>query len=306
LQLSIGNPSLKQDFSHNLNLRYMSSNFGAGTYFFTFLGGSYTNDAIVNNTLIATSDTVVDGISVLRGAQLIRPVNVDGSASVRALATYGFPFSFIGSNVNLSAFANLTRTPGLINGQKNFSNTPSIGAMVTVASNISTDFDFTISSFSTQSFVRNTLRTDLNTQYFMQNTRIRLNWIFFGGLVFTSDVTHTYSSGLSSSYNQNTVMWNLGLGYKFLPNNAAELKLTVFDVLKQNQNISRTSTESYIEDNRSNILQRYALLTFTYTLRSIWAGNATEDDHHHGPPGMGGPPPGGPPGGPGGPGGPGF
>jgi hypothetical protein len=61
----------------------------------------------------------------------------------------------------------------------------------------------------------------------------------------------------------------MGLGYKFLKNKQAELRLTAFDLLEQNTNISRSITETYLEDVRANNLQRYFMLTFTYTLRAF-------------------------------------
>ena len=50
---------------------------------------------------------------------------------------------------------------------------------------------------------------------------------------------------------------------------AGELKLSVFDILKQNQSISRTVTETYIQDAQSRVLQQYFMLTFTYNLKNF-------------------------------------
>ena len=61
--------------------------------------------------------------------------------------------------------------------------------------------------------------------------------------------------------------------YKFLKNNAGELRLSSFDILHQNNSISRTTNSNYIEDNRTKVLQRYFMLTFTYTFRNF-SGNA--------------------------------
>lgn len=270
LQLRSGNPDLKQDYQHSLSLRYMSANFMQMSYFFTMISGSYTMNSIGNNTIVSSKDTLLNSsIALLRGAQLIQPVNIDGAFSVRSLVTYGMPVEFVKSNINLSTFVNLSRSPGKINGEVNYSTTPTVGAIFVVSSNISPELDFTVTSFSTKSFVRNSLQKELDADYFTQNSRLRLNWIFWEGIVFTSELGHQYSTGLSQGYNQSIVLWNFGLGKKFLPNNAGELKLTVFDVLNQNKNTQRSSTDAYIEDTRTNTLQRYALLTFTYTLRNF-------------------------------------
>jgi hypothetical protein len=73
---------------------------------------------------------------------------------------------------------------------------------------------------------------------------------------------------LGEGYDQVFTVWNAGIGYRFM-DEAAELRLSVFDILGQNTNISRNVTETYVEDSRSNALTRYGMLTFTYDLRKF-------------------------------------
>jgi hypothetical protein len=47
------------------------------------------------------------------------------------------------------------------------------------------------------------------------------------------------------------------------------VKLSVFDLLKQNRSINRTVTESYTEDVQNQVLQQYFMLTFSYRLRNF-------------------------------------
>ena len=49
------------------------------------------------------------------------------------------------------------------------------------------------------------------------------------------------------------------------------MKLSVFDLLKQNRSIYRNVTETYIEDVQNQVLQQYFMMTFTYNLRSFGA-----------------------------------
>jgi len=51
-----------------------------------------------------------------------------------------------------------------------------------------------------------------------------------------------------------------------LKNDRGEIKFSVTDLLKQNTGISRSSNYGYITDEKYNVLQRYSLLTFTYSL----------------------------------------
>ena len=45
-----------------------------------------------------------------------------------------------------------------------------------------------------------------------------------------------------------------------------EIKLSAFDMLNENTGVTRTSNQNYIEDSRVNTLQRFFMLTFTYSL----------------------------------------
>ena len=59
----------------------------------------------------------------------------------------------------------------------------------------------------------------------------------------------------------------MSLAKKLFAKQAGEIKLSVFDLLGQNKSLSRTIASTYIEDDRNEVLTRYLLLTFTYTIR---------------------------------------
>jgi len=276
LQLSSGNDQLLQDVSHSLFMRYSSSDFMAGNNFFAFVSGTVTEDYVANEVTVARADTTIaPGVLLSRGGQFSRPVNMDGYVSLRSFLGYGFPVPFISSNINLSANINYTRTPGIVNNQTNFANSPSFGGGIVLSSNISEFLDFTLSTYLTASQVRNTLRRDQDADYLNGVSRIRMQWQFLAGLFVSADVTNTLTSGLSADFNQSVWLANASVGYKFLENDRAEVRLSIADILKQNTSISRTVGESFIDDVRANQLQRYGLLTFSYNLRSF-AGQAPE------------------------------
>lgn len=271
LLLSAGNPDLKQDFQHTFNVRYSKVTPARSTSFFVLLGGSVTQHYVGNSTYLANGDTSIAGIFLAKGAQLVRPENLDGYFNLRAFANYGVPISKIKTNLNLNAGIQYTRTPGLINGARNEAQTPSFSLGVVLSSNISEKVDFTISSNSAYSLVDNSLQKELNTRYFNQNTRARFNLMPWKGLVLQSDLTHQFYSGLSAGFNQNFLLWNAGIGYKFLKDRKAEIRLSAFDLLGQNANIQRSASELYIEDARYNALQRYFMVSFTYQIKQFKA-----------------------------------
>ena len=273
LQLTIGNPTLRQEFQHSVNLRYTASNPGASSNFFALLSGSYTQNPISSRTQVASRDTVLtpegaDGVRLPRGAQLTQPVNLNQQYTLRSLASYGRPIPVLKTNLNLSLNANYTQTPGLVNGGLNYAQVPSFGAGLTLSSNISPRFDFTASTTANQNFVRNTLQSRLNANYFAQVSRLRVAWIVGPGISLQTDLVHQAFSGLSAGFNQQYTLWNASIGKKVFPGQRGEIKLYAFDLLGQNQSIQRNVTEAYYEDVQTTILQRYLLLMFTYNIRS--------------------------------------
>ena len=90
-------------------------------------------------------------------------------------------------------------------------------------------------------------------------------------MILQSEYSNTYYSGLTSAFNQSISLWNAAIGYKFLKNKQAELRLTVYDILNQNNSVSRTNTDSYIQDSQTNVLNRYYMLTFTYNFKKYFA-----------------------------------
>jgi len=114
LQLTIGNPTLRQEFQQSLNVRYSASNPEVSSNFFAVLSGSFNSNPISNRTQVAIRDTTVvpEGAPSVRlpaGAQLTQPVNLNHEFSVRSLVSYGRPIKAIKTNVNLSANASYSQ-----------------------------------------------------------------------------------------------------------------------------------------------------------------------------------------------------
>lgn len=270
LQLSIGNPNLSQETNHNLGVRFSTLNFSNMHSLFIMLSGSYRQNYIGNRTIIAGNDTTTSaGILLLPGTQLRIPENVTGYISLQSFLTYGMPFSFISSNFNTNFSVNYTRTPGIINDITNYSNSMRYGLGISISSNISTEVDFLISSTSYFNQVRNSSAERNNEDYFSQTTRLKFYWMLFSSFVFQSELNHNYDGGLSDQYDPNTFILNLYIGRKFFADNSGELRFSVADVLNQNNNISRRSTDYYTQEYSTNVVGRYFLLSFIYNIRAF-------------------------------------
>ncbi|MCE7059611.1 TonB-dependent receptor domain-containing protein [Dyadobacter sp. CY343] len=270
LSLTAGNPNLKQEYRNMFNVRYSLAGAARPYSLNAMVFLTQTNNAIVNSTIIAQEPTTLpSGIILERGARLTSPINVDGSWNARSFLAYGKPIAPLKLNLNVTTGFNYVRSPGMINNVPNFSNTYAVSQGLVVSSNVSEKLDFTVSYSGNYNIVRNSIQPNLNNNYYTQGITGRVNWIFGKGFVVQSDINNQSYRGLGEGFNQNFTLWNASVGKKFLKNNAGELKLTVFDILKQNNSITRNVTETYVQDVTNRVLTQYAMLTFTYTLKNF-------------------------------------
>lgn len=290
LQLTSGNANLDQEVEHSIRGNYDLNSPKKGRLFSVFASVKYTQDYIGTSTLLAASDTIINGYELSRGSQYSTPVNMDGYFNAQTSLTYGFPVSPLKSNLNLTGGASYTNAPGLLNGNANNAKTTGLSGGAVLGSNISEKVDFTLSYKGSYNFVNNTLASVVDNNYFNHSATAKFNWILGNGFVFNTDVTNTFYAGLSDNIDQSYWLWNAYIGYKFMKKDAAEIKLSAFDILGQNTSISRTVSETYLEDVETTVLQQYFMVSFTYTLRAF-DGNMEPTEQQRRKYDMMGPPP---------------
>ncbi len=275
LLLSSGNPNLVQEYSHMFITRYSLANVEKGRSLFLFLNTTYTANYIGSSTYIGKGTSfIIDGVTLNRGAQLTKPQNLQGYVNIGTFLTYGFPVTFLKSNLNINTGVTYNKTPSLINDAQNDASTYALNTGLVLSSNISEKIDFTVSYSPYYNIVKNSIQTQLNSNYFNQLSSAKFNWLPWKGLVIATDVTHTYYTGLGNGYNVNFFLWNAAIGYKFMKNRVADIRITSFDLLNQNNSISRTVTGTYIEDTKTQVLKRYFMVVFTYNIRNFKMGVA--------------------------------
>lgn len=275
--LRTGNPNLDQNYDHRFFINYRANNIAKNSNFFAMMMLNLTNDYVGNSTYIANEEIVIDDILLKPGMQYIKPINMDGYYRFMTHAVYSFRLKPIKSNVNLNMLYSVSNTPGMVNFVTNNSLNSRYGAGVNIGSNISEDIDFNIGTQVSYNTLRNSMNTASNNSFYNQSTRLDLNYYIMKNLFFNTQLNHQYYTGLSDENNRNFLLWNMALGYKFLKNNQAEIKLSVFDLLKQNQAINITQDQFYRQESISNVLTQYFMLTFTYNLRKF-SGSTSEKD----------------------------
>lgn len=270
LFISTGNTNLKQQVGNMVSARYQFTNTGKAKSFFANVYLQQNNNYITNATYTASRDSILNSsVTLYRGSQLSKPVNLNGQWSLRSFLTYSMPLKFMKSNLSINGGLTYNNSPGLINNVKNTSKSYTYNTGVVVASNISEFVDFNVNYSINFSDAKNSIQPLLNNKYINQSAGVQSNFLNKKGWFVQNSVSYETYSGLTDGFNQNYWLWNAGIGKKFLKKQAGELKLTVFDLLKQNQSIQRTVTESYIQDVQNLVLQQYFMLTFTYSLKNF-------------------------------------
>ena len=290
LNVIIGNPELKPTFNHNINLRFGDFAQGAQRSIMAMMNVDFAQNSIV-------SDVTTDELT---GGRITSYTNVGGVWSAMAMNMLSFPFG--ASKVWYFTSHMFTRygvTKSVTNGVENRSNTWMI--------NYSPGLAFRNSVFDIELRPRYSFQ-NTTTSALKSNARNIHTWggMFDAtysapfGLVVSTDLRYSTTSGYSAGYNSDQWIWNGSLAYQFLRDKQAAVTISVYDILGQRKNIYRNVTGDYIEDINYNSLGRYGMVTFTYRFNTFKKGEQPKDrnaDRWDGPGRWGGGGPGGRPGG---------
>jgi hypothetical protein len=260
LNIKLGNPNLKQEFTHRLNANYTGMNPFRNKSFFWFSSYSFTNNKIVNFD-------VVDSF----GRKLTSPVNVNGVYNLSNDISVGWPLRFIKATMNFNTGVGYSKTIQFINTNRNNIYNISFDPSVEISKSIKNKIDLTLKGGVTFNKAKYSLQSSLNNNYLTQDYSVDAGWQLPKNFYLSTDFTYTISSKRSEGYNAKVPLWNASFSKLFLKYNRGEMKISVHDLLNENQAIVRTTNSNYIEDQSNRVLKRFYLLSFTYSLNKMSA-----------------------------------
>ncbi|MGG9962320.1 TonB-dependent receptor [Ferruginibacter sp. SUN106] len=261
LNIKEGNPNLKQQYQHDINLNYFTASPLAQHSFFAYANFNMSQNAIVNAD-------VLDQF----GSRTTTYNNLNGVYNLFTGIEAGFKIKKLNTRFNIGTNSILYNNYNFLNAVKNritnLAFTPRLG----ITYNYKEKFDISTTARFGYNKIKYSLQPAFNDHYWRNtyeaDANINLPW----NISINNEFSYSVNTGRSQGYNKNVALWNAAITKGLFKFNRGTLKLSVFDLLNQNIGISRNANLNYIEDASYKVLNRFYMASFTYNLRK--AGNS--------------------------------
>jgi len=259
----VGNPALKPSFNNQLRINFNNFNIENGRFFFAGLNLTQTFNAIGNTV-----------VPLPGGVQQVSYINVDGVYAGNANATWSLPLMAerkltlnISGNGSYNRNVNFIAEQGKSDLVKNVTNSYTISNGYKLVTNVD---KFDLTGGITGSYTNSTFsaRSSSNTQYYTINPSFDVSYVLPANIRLAIDIDYFRNFGGGDQFNQEYTILNPYISRQFFKNRGT-FKFSVNDALNQNTGVSRTATGTSIVDLTSNVLKRYYMFSFTYSLTRI-------------------------------------
>jgi len=262
LNIFIGNPNLKRTYNHSLSLSYTNINIVKGSNIFII--GSFN---VMNNAI------VYDNIIQANGRRLTTPINANGITNLFTTVNFGMPIKKLKSRFGIDIGYNENKSIGFVNSQENEIKNSSISTRFNWTFTLDKVMDVIASTKLNFSKATYSLQPQLNNNFTQNSIGIEtINYLPWK-LNLRNEFNYITNTGRSDGFNASIPLLNMSLAKSFLKNNRGELKFSVSDVLNKNLGINRSASNNFIEDIRYNVLQRFFMLSFSYSLHKSGGSN---------------------------------
>lgn len=303
LRITVGNPGLKPSWSDNFRLFYNGYNTESQR-------GIMGNFTFTNERNAVTQMLIYDDAS---GRQFTRPENINGNWSANGGFTFNTPLNSskmftmsTSTNVNLSrsvGFIATTSQPITLPDAPSISQVNQLFADAHVQkstnriSGFSEKLDFsyrrdlwdiTLDGRVSYQHSRSSLSPNQNLDTWSYDYGVSTNITLPWSISLSTDLRMTSRRGFASSeLNTNELVWNASLSKSFLKGNALTMRLEGFDLLNQQNNISRSLTALMRTDTWNNSLNTYVMLHAILKFNVFGGAKLPTPPEGHGPGGHG-------------------
>lgn len=249
--LVVGNPNLRPNYSHNMNLNYNKWNALKQSYMYGGLYFNYTDNAFSNSVVYLPN-----------GQSIATAINVDGNMYSGFYAGGGIPIFDKKLHLRPQASGGYSSFKTEINNQMNTTENYNVDGELGLELRSDT-IEVSLSAGLRYNDPRSSLSSGLNEPYFVQRYKasvfFELPWRFF----IESDAVYEVNSRRAEGYNEKPFIWNAKLNKRFLKTGNLVVHASVYDIFNQNVGISRNVGTNIITDTRSRIIARYFMIGAT-------------------------------------------
>lgn len=271
LNIRMGNPGLKPSFAHTMRLFYNTYNAEKQRGIMTHFSFTATQNSISNSTRY-NEET---------GGLITRPENINGNWN--AFGLFGFNTALRNKKYTINTFTNINYQNNVAflynqdtkNNDRNTSTGLMLGERVT-GSYRNDWFEFSLNGSINYTAERNKLRPENNqepyTYSYGASTNITMPW----KMTLATNITNQSRRGYrDSSMNRNELIWNAQLAQSLLKG-AGTISFEVYDILRQQSNISRSLTADMRSVSEYNGINSYCMVHFIYRLNIFGSKAARE------------------------------
>ncbi len=253
LNVTIGNPNLKPQFTNSVNLNFNDYKVLTDRYIYASINYRTTADAI------STSD------KVSAGRRTTKYVNLDGNNSISGYLSYGFKIKKADMSVGFNANVNQNRYVSIVDTSMNITNSGSYTFGFDMYKSKEKKYNFSLSPSATYTNSTSSIRKNTTTKYWIYTVRADAD--VFLPLKFQIHADGNYNFRQKTpgfDNNTNVFLVNGWIGKKFFPKDALLVKVSVNDLLNQNIGFSRSVNSNFQSQNTYTTIQRYFMLSLVW------------------------------------------
>ncbi|MBP1618745.1 MAG: TonB-dependent receptor protein [Bacteroidetes bacterium] len=262
---TFGNTALKPSYEHRINLRMQNFNPQQGSAIMLFSRFSYLLRDFADSITLYSS-----------GKKNTSYANVNGNLNGNARLIYNKPIFNKSLSLSSMSYLSYARSKSFINTESNISKTTNLQENLGLSyrSNL---FDFSVRGNISYQNINNSLSGQTNQETFQYGGYASSTVYLPKNFSFDSDIDYTTNSGYSSEFKQNQWLWNASFSKQLFKDKSGTIRVKVYDILNQRNNIARTSSSTYIQDTFSNGISRYVILHFVYKFQMFKGGMKQTD-----------------------------